>query len=333
MDSTRQLEVKTIFSADAPKRAPVRSAVPAAVSSVRLIALLSLAASVAWVYTVWFPIDRRFQKEMIKTVLVLPTDMSFLFDAPPADLANPAPPEETEADAPGVGAVVDAEESDAASSKFEATLTRLNGAMYAWLALTTAVACWLALCAGAGLSGWGRGPLRSTGLLIAFGAALFGLSVAYAIWTQGSGRAPLSLELSLVGLPLLSAALFALVASGRGRGWGVLFVVGVLSALAALAWHRYESGFPMIVTRSCMVLLAVLAVLIGTLLGRQARVLQTAAVPLVLLASAVTVAAFAYASRTGAFAQDPPTLVTYAKAFGLQSSFAWLVLVVRGVAR
>jgi len=239
---------------------------------------------------------------------------------PPLQAAEPAAP--TTADAPDPNVVME----------------RLGYTMYAWLTDTTVVAAWLALCGGAGLGGLFLGErkwnalnlfLIAVAIILAVAGGIFALQQAFGLWTYDLPKPPPSAEVGFALAVLLCVASACTFMPRPAAAVLAVLAFGVLVGLIAFTWREYERVYPAGVPRVLAMLVFLGAAMAGVLLTRKAGALQMVAVVLVLLSAGATVAAMAYGHRHGALVELEPTTATYAKAFALQSSYAWAVLVLR----
>ncbi len=365
MTDTHDLQVKTIFSVSEPRRSRSRPSVrparpPSRPSSGRVfppvLGVLTLLVGATWLYVTWYPLDRYLGRQMMMRGLAeMSIDWSALMPAPPASVADPSPPsvdlddtgddEWPEGDPETVVEYepVDGglEESHGGDLPAAQILHRLSLDMYTWLTVTTAVIAWLALCGGAGLAGAaGRGAARNVlrTLMVILGLGVAGLAAwfwCYAwladqhewlAWGVGV-RPPDVAEIVLVA----GVALWCVLASAvLTRGWAAVLAIGLLLTLAGLAahtWNEYEAAWPQIRPRIAVLMLFAMAALVGTIATGRARGLHAAAVVLILLAGGATVGAMTFAHQHEFFSDLTVTATTYVKAFGIQSAYALLLLV------
>jgi hypothetical protein len=392
MSMTRELDVTTVYRADGERRSAAVS-----VSGARVLAVLSLVVAAGWFYGTWFPIDRYLTRQMIWVSLnqPIPIDWSVIMPTPPPSVANPEgsskPAPRAEPAKPNDAAF------DAAVAESRATLQKLNIVMYGWLTVTTLVAAWLAMCAGAGLANWAATPnsQRSVHRLTVLCAAVAVVIGGWIWWShlKGEGKPPRPVEIALTVALMGLGGAFGARATVRQIAVACAVVLVSLAGLAAYTWKTYGAGWPPLAARTCVLLIFVFAIGLGAFCARATRGQVTisllAAVPVcaalavytwsrrdpavpatvaptyvlsvlavamlagvvaarfaghvrgmhaiasgaILASSLVTLAAIAYASRQGGFLDHPPPWSTYAKAFALQSSYAWILLVARFVGR
>jgi len=217
-------------------------------------------------------------------------------------------------------------------------MERLGYTMYAWLTDTTVVAAWLALCGGAGLGGLFLGErkwnalnlfLIAVAIILAVAGGVFALQQAFGLWTYDLPKPPPSAEIGFALAVLLCGASACTFMPRPAAAVLAVLAFGALVGLIAFTWSEYQRVYPAGVPRVLVMLVFLGATMVGVLLTRRAGALQMIGVVLVLLSAGVTVVAMAYGHRHGALVEIEPTAATYAKAFALQSSYAWAVLALR----
>ena len=323
MTATPRFQVNTVFSADAPRSS--RSAGPA---PGRSLGVVSLVVAMAWLYATWYPIDRFLVRAMVKATMAQPLaiDWTAILGVAPEGLAPPPPPDTatTPEDVPADEIPPPPSEED-----LETVLRRLTIDMYAWLTVTTFTALWLAMCGGAGLAdrramGTCSQPLR---LLV----GLCGLAVvvmAGMFWTRQE-RLPTAVELAFACAVLVFGLGLCVCLPSRQAPATLRVLVAGLLAVVAFAWWKYQTGWPAVAPRICVMLLFLIAALIGVLKSGSVGRPHGTAVWFVLLSSGATLVAIWYGNRHGGFVGFPVTAATYAKAFAIQSSYAWVILLAR----
>ncbi len=370
MTTPHDLDVRTVYSTEAPKPPPLPPSTGAR-ARVRIVGLLSLVVAMGWIYVTWFPVDRFLVRAMIKAALAQPfeIDWSFMYSHPPASppseprgdeetpagiLAPPHAPESaplneplrrrrppsprTEPLPPPLEAAEPADPTTADGPDPNVVMERLGYTMYAWLTNTTVVATWLALCGGAGLGGLFLGErkwnalnlfLIAVAIILAVAGGVFALQQAFGLWTYDLPKPPPSAEIGFALAVLLCGASACTFTPRPAAAVLAVLAFGALVGLIAFTWSEYERVYPAGVPRVLVMLVFLGAAMTGVLMTRRAGALQMIAVVLVLLSAGVTVVAMSYGHRHGALVEIKPTAATYAKAFALQSSYAWAVLALR----
>ncbi|UCG17234.1 MAG: hypothetical protein JSV19_04225 [Phycisphaerales bacterium] len=274
MTHSHELEVNTVFSTT--ERGQTRSArARAPRSPTPWLGLISLAVAMTWVYVTWFPVNRSIKHGLL--VLGLQEwsdqsgeiDMSFLFAPPPADLAHPAQPQDSRLDedadaetdpqkqAASAGDEPEPREADVGPNDGQQLIEQLSVVSYAWLAVATIAACWLAACGGAALRGrWaGRAPSPSASIagallfVVAFTAGLVVASLAALLLDRTPASHPFDARMAIT---LVAAAIVGVAGAALGwsvmrrRDWGTRSV-GLLLAAALIVnlrfwayWARYD---------------------------------------------------------------------------------------------
>jgi hypothetical protein len=183
-----------------------------------------------------------------------------------------------------------------------------------------------------------QATLRQIALACAVAVVSLAGLAAYTWKTYGAGWPPLAARTCILLVFVFAIGLGAFCA--RAARWqaivSLLAVVPACAALAAYTWSRRDPGAPATTAPAYVLFVFAVAMLVGVAAARFAghvRGMHAIAAGLILVSSVVTLAAIAYANRQGGFPDHPPQWSTYAKAFGLQSSYAWILLAARYLGR
>ncbi|MCK4659605.1 MAG: hypothetical protein KAV82_08815 [Phycisphaerae bacterium] len=359
----RDLDITVIYSEDGVVSSPAkprrRVSTGRRAGAGRLLGTLTLLVAAGWLYVTWFPASHFLRTSLIEATFNLPglIDLEQLlgFKPPPAELANPAPPESESLDDP-MGEMEDSRESAVGSAEqpdvrspealaqqrddSRIALRRLMITKYAWIVVMTAVACALAMAGGAGVGGWLAGP-GSAGIVRLFAVAmLVGVGIiAWKCWPR-LGEAipefPETLQYAYAGGFLLAAWGLCASWSKSGVGWFILVgLVGlvVLCGGAWCIWRTYGEGWPIRATQTFWFAALVIAALTGAAFSTHLRGLIGLSIVLVLLSCVATAVGMWYGQHNGGFVTFRPTGVTYLKVLAIQSAFAWVLLVTRRMVR
>lgn len=183
-----------------------------------------------------------------------------------------------------------------------------------------------------------RATVRQTALACAVALVSLAGLAAYTWKTYGAGWPPLAARTSILLAFVFAIGLGAFCARAT-RGQVIVSLLAVVPACAALAvytWSRHDPAVPAAAAPTYVLSVFAAAMLVGVAAARSAghvRGMHAIASVLILASSVVTLAAIAYASRQGGFLDHPPQWSTYAKAFALQSSYAWVLLAARLLGR
>ncbi len=340
MTATRRLEIRRIYSVT-PAKAAVVSAGRAAPLQVSVLGILSLAVAASWIYAAWWPGDRFATRNLMMTGLAVPMaggglGLDGLLGLVPEDLADPAPPEGTEAADFGDAAEFGPAMTTAGPEEIEAgqaTMRSLYIDMWVWLVVTSVAGAWLAMAGGAAVAGFpvtDQAKRRAMFLAAAIAAVLASV-VARQLW---HGRSVLGLtgvvpELALVGLAVLVAYVLAVCLSTRTAGLAAGALGLGLVVVGGLAWRDWYTGtqaicesYPASAPRIAAVAALVVAGLAGAAMFRRSNTLQRGAVVLMLAAAITTVAALKYAESAGGLHSDGLTGSAYALVVLAQLSYA-----------
>jgi len=315
----------------------------------RSLGCLVLLAAASWMYVTWFPANHFLNKELLLAIFNF-VDPATLFAPPPAHLANPSRPDTSSPKQPtpktkGTSAVSafrsgDTNEEPSPNRQAEALtiINRLTVANYVWVAVMTVTGCWLAMTGAAGLTGWlaksgWAGAMRFFGLLM---LAAVG-TITWKYWPPPGGQSnlPQFLQYAYAGAFALLAWTLCVSSSRGGSVWGFVIGLAVLGAYVGLTYRAYPGGWglPTWAWLAFSFGVMVVAAFLGAVLSSHVRGLTSAAVVLIFLSCAVTIAAMLYAQHSGGFVTYTPTTTTYVKVIAAQSFFGWLLLGTKLVSR
>jgi len=339
--TTRQLEVQRIYSVRSGRAAPVavetRARVPFSV-----LGAMSLIVAATWLYLTWWPADRLISTNLTTTTLARlsamgdPLGVDRFFGRAPPELANPAPPEDTEPmvlpeeEGPPAETGPSPQQIQAEASR---ALAWLAGDMCAWLAITTIVGAWLALCGGSAVAG---SPITDSArrrplILVAIVLALVAVWIGVKLWKKeplfavgGSHAATIApgAEIAFVALALLVGWLLAAALPTRWAGAAAVVLTLALVAGGVLTWVKLEAGYPAAAPRIAAVAVMVMATLVGAAAHRRTAVFHRWAVVLILVATVATVIGLQVAESFGGIHTHALTGTTYVCLVAAQASYA-----------
>jgi hypothetical protein len=314
---------------------------------------MSLTVAAAWVYTTWWPADRLIMRNlMLAGMTSVPVHggtagLDQLFGEVPEDLADPAPPEGTEA-----VAAPREEEADFAAPpnpdfeelaiQGQQVMTRLYVDMWVWLGVTTLAAAWLALSGGSAAAGLAviDPAKRRLGVVVAVIAAVLAAWLARRLWQgQSIPVLPHSVaEVAFVACGLAVAYLLATSLSSRGAGLLAIVLALGLVGIGGWAWRDWYTqsfelfeSYPLAAPRIVAVVLMVVAALAGAGMFRRSVGLHRIAVVLILVAAITTAAALKYAAANGGVHTQTLSGTTYVGLAAAQVSYAAVLIGVLAV--
>ena len=344
--TTQQLEVRRIYTVRSGRAAPVAVEIRAR-APFSVLGAMSLIVAATWFYLTWWPADRLITTNVTTATLVRlsavgdPLGFDRLFGRAPPELANPAPPEDTEPmvlpEEEGPPAEKDAnlEQLQAEASR---ALAWLAGDMWAWLAITTIVGAWLALCGGSAVAG---SPItdsarRRPAILLAIVLALVAVWIGTKLWRNaplfaaGGSRAATAgpgAEIAFVALALLVGWLLAAALPTRRAGVAAVVLALALVGGGVLTQVKLETGYPAAAPRIAAVTVMVIAALIGAAAHRRTASLHRWAVVLILVATVATIIGLQVAESFGGIHTHALTGTTYVCLFAAQASYAAVLAV------
>ncbi|MCH7813953.1 MAG: hypothetical protein IID40_08025 [Planctomycetes bacterium] len=342
----RQLDIRRIYTSRSAGFAP---AVTEAKSGARfsVLGVLTLLLAGSWIYLAWWPADRLLGRNLIQAGLVhfpMVGGLGALLGLAPADLANPAPPEGTEAMVlpDEMGPPSDDAARQASQAQGVRAMKVLTAIMESWLALATLTGCWLAMCAGAAIN---SAPIAAAEKQrpILMGAVLIGLAavwLGYRLWQAhriialGDSNAAATgtgTEIAFVTLVLIAVWLSVAALTPRGVGAVAAVLTLLLIGGGALIWIKLETLYPSVAPRLAAVLGTAIAVLVGALAGRRLIGLFRVGVVLAVVAAIVSVAGLALANAFGGVHTHELTATTYALVAAVPVAYAVVLLGARAV--
>jgi hypothetical protein len=340
MTTTRRLEIRRVYSAS-PTRAVAISAGRAAPLQFSILGIMSLAVAAAWTYAVWWPGDRFATRNLMLTALAVPVGgaqlgIDTLLGNVPEDLADPAPPEGTQAEFPAADAEVLVGPVGPEPEAIEAgqrTMREVYIDIWVWLVVMAVAGSWLALSGGAAAAGYPvtDAAKRRPMMLAAVIAALVAAVLARQLW---NGRGTLGLgesvsEIAFVALALVVTYLLAVSLTARTAGRLALLLALLLIIVGGLAWRDWYTesyaicdSYPAAAPRIAAVAVMVVAGLAGAAMSRRSVGLHRIGVVLVLAAAITTVAALKYAESAGGIHTHTLSASTYAVALLVPGCYA-----------
>lgn len=342
--TTRQLEIHRIYSAGPARAAAIPAQKTSAVRRVSVVGAMSLAVAAAWVYVAWWPADRLISRNLMLAGLAnMPLRGDALgfgqvFGEAPEDLADPAPPEGTDAVVPAgeeggaFGGPAD-DDFEALGASGQRVMERLYADMWAWLIVTTLAALCLALSGGSAAAG-----LRVTDptkrrrrILGATLVALIAAWIASRLW-QGRGALMLPetvLEAAFVACGLGAAYLLVTALRARAAGLLAILLAAGLAVVTGWAWRDWYTesfelfeSYPAAAPRIVAVVLMVVAALAGAAMFRRSVGLHRITVVLIAVAAVTTAAALKYAASSGGVHTHTLSGATYVFLVAAQASYA-----------
>jgi hypothetical protein len=309
------------------------------------LGITSLAVAGVWIYLVWWPGDRFATHNLMLTGLTMPVTggalgLDNLLGTVPKELADPAPPEGTEAMVqPGEEGPLP-EQVGPEPDEIEAgqqILRRLYIDMWVWLAISTVAVAWLALAGGSAAAGFPvADPAKRRQAVLAAGiAVVVALGVARQLWR---GQAVMGLpdwmtEVVFVGLGLVAAYLLAVTLPTRAAGMLAASMALALVVIGGLAWRDWYTetyalcnSYPAAAPRIAAVVLTATAALAGAAMARHSIGLHRIATVAIIAAAITTLATLKYAESTGGIHSCTLGATTYAGIMLAQVSYG-LVLI------
>ncbi|HUU85456.1 MAG TPA: hypothetical protein VM243_18305 [Phycisphaerae bacterium] len=330
-----QLQIRRIYSSS-PAKAATISVAGAARARFSVLGVLHLLVAGVWLYVAWWPADRLIITNLSTTGLIhlsATGGLDGLFGSAPSNVANPAPPEGTEAvylNAKTARGAPDKAARAEALAESERTLTRIGVTMETWFVLVTIVGGWLALCGGAAAAGI---PVLDAGrrrqlLRVAIVLGLVAAGIAIKLWKGGSGAAsPLTVvEIAFVAVVMLVAWSMAVALPRRAAGRTAAVLGLILIGGIALTAMQYGRGYPAGAPRVAAALGMVIAALIGAVAARRLVGLQRVAVVMVLLAAVGTMILLKIAGSLGSVHTHTLDVSTYAWVGVVPASYAAALL-------
>lgn len=334
-NSTQQIEIRRVYSSSPARAATIKVGGRARVR-ISILGVMNLLAAGVWIYVAWWPADRLIIANLSMTGLIhlsATGGLDGLFGNAPSDVANPAPPEGTEAVYGNAESGREAPDEAAKAeilAESERTLLRIGITMETWFALATIVGAWLALCGGAAVA---SRPVVDPGrrrrlLRVAIILGLVATGIAVKLWKGGTGAASaLTLvEMAFVAVVMVVAWSLAAALPRRAAGRTAMVLCLILIGGIALSAMHYERGHPAGAPRVGAALGMVIAALIGAASARRLVGLHRAAVAIVLLGAIGTMILLKIASSLGSVHTHTLTAATYAGMAALPILYAAVLL-------